>query len=147
MDTTKEMLNQTLVKIFNQILFNEEEYLKKNLTSNITVRSVHILEAINTAAENGEPGSKKVASILGITPGTLSVALKKLINQGYVTKKQSKTDKRIYNIALTPSGKNVCKVHAEYHQAMIDIVTRNLSAKEEAALVDLLSKIKYFFLP
>ena len=142
METTKEVLNQVLVKIFNKIIFNEENYLLKEVGSKITINGVHILQAIEEAGE--QPSMKNIAETLNITAGTLSVGLKRLIEGGYVTKTQSAADKRIYLLALTPTGKKVCKIHSKYHQELIDTITRNLSTKEEAALVDLISKVKYF---
>lgn len=141
MDTTKEILNQVLIKMFNKILFNEESYLAKELGSKITINGVHILQAIEEAGD--QPNMKNIAETLNITAGTLSVGLKRLIDGGYVTKTQSNLDKRIYLLSLTPAGKKVCKTHSKYHQEIIDTITRNLSIKEEAALVDLISKVKY----
>ena len=71
--------------------------------------------------------------------------LKKLEDKGYVVKKKAKEDKRKFYITLTKKAEKVINVHKEYHENMIDMITRNLSKKEEEGLVDLLSKIKYFF--
>lgn len=97
------MLNEVLVKIFNTILFNEELYLKKNIKKNITVNGVHILEAVKNLGDNST--MSKIAESLNITVSTLSINIKKLINQEYLTKKQSLIDKRIYLLKLTSKAK------------------------------------------
>lgn len=145
MQFTKEMLNEILVKIFNQILFNEERYLSKNLEDKITLRSVHILEAISELEADKLSSMGNIAEKLNITAGTLTTLLKKLENDDFIVRKQSTTDKRKYFINLTNKGKKVVKIHDKYHAKMIDTVTNNLSIKEESDLVDLLSKIKYYF--
>ncbi len=145
MQFTKEMLNEILVKIFNQILFNEERYLSKNLEDKITLRSVHILEAISELEADNLSSMGNIAEKLNITAGTLTTLLKKLENDDFIVRKQSTTDKRKYFINLTNKGKKVVKIHDKYHAKMIDTVTNNLSIKEESDLVDLLSKIKYYF--
>lgn len=145
MQQTREMLNQFLVKIFNKIMFNEEAWINAKLGSKITIRNVHILEAINTAISENNSSMGNIANKLCITAGTLTVALKKLETQGYIKRKQNKEDKRVYNISLTSAAKKVLALHDQYHNNLIDTVTSNLSIKEEANLVDLLSKIKYYF--
>lgn len=145
MEATKEILNDALVKIFNQILFSEEKYLHSHTTGGVTLRGVHILEAISTLQKQGDASMGNIAEKLNITAGTLTTLLKNLEKQGYITKKQSATDKRKYYISLTAEAKKVLKVHDQYHKKMIDTITINLSNKETASLVDLLGKIKYYF--
>lgn len=145
MGITKEMLNQVLVKIFNTILFNEETYVKEHLGDKITLRNMHVLDAVYVANEEGNSSMSNISNKLGITAGTLTIALKRLEKDGYITKTQSTKDKRVYNIKLTSEGVKILKVHSSYHKKMIDTITSNLSIKEEANLIDLLSKIKYYF--
>lgn len=146
MDFTKEMLNEILIKLFNVVLFSEEEFFKRKMEEKVTLKSVHVLEAIKKVElEEKNASMSKIASALGVTAGTLTVVLKKLEKKGYVTRKQSKEDKRKYYINLTKKAEKVINVHKEYHENMVDMITRNLSKREEESLVDLLSKIKYFF--
>ena len=147
MDFTKQMLNEILVKLFNAVLFSEEDFLKKNINDKITLKSVHVLEAIKKAeGKDNNVSMSQIASVLGITAGTLTTMIKKLEDKGYIVKRQSKDDKRKTFVVLTKKAEKVIDVHNSYHENMIDMITRNLSPKEEQSLVDLLSKIKYFFM-
>ncbi len=147
MDFTKQMLNEILVKLFNAVLFSEEDFLKKNINDKITLKSVHVLEAIKKAeGKDNNVSMSQIASVLGITAGTLTTMIKKLEDKDYIVKRQSKDDKRKTFVVLTKKAEKVIDVHNSYHENMIDMITRNLSPKEEQSLVDLLSKIKYFFM-
>ncbi len=147
MDFTKQMLNEILVKLFNAVLFSEEDFLKKNINEKITLKSVHVLEAIKKAeGKDNNVSMSQIASVLGITAGTLTTMIKKLEDKGYIVKRHSKDDKRKTFVVLTKKAEKVIDVHNSYHENMIDMITRNLSPKEEQSLVDLLSKIKYFFM-
>ena len=147
MDFTKQMLNEILVKLFNAVLFSEEDFLKKNINEKITLKSVHVLEAIKKAeGKDNNVSMSQIASLLGITAGTLTKKKKKLEDKGYIVKRHSKDDKRKTFVVLTKKAEKVIDVHNSYHENMIDMITRNLSPKEEQSLVDLLSKIKYFFM-
>ncbi len=146
MDFTSQMLNEVLVKLFNSILFNEEEYLKKNLKdNNITLRGVHILEAVQKCKQNENNTMGKISKDIGVTAGTFTTLLKNLELNGYIIRNRSEDDKRKTFINITSKAKDVLKVHSQYHAKMINMITTNLSKKEEMALIDLLSKIKYFF--
>lgn len=145
MEQTKEMLNDVLVKIFNQIMFSEEANLQEKTNGKITIRNMHILEAIANAEQENKANITSIAKTLNITTGTLTVALNKLEKQGYIIKKQSDKDKRIFYVALTKEGKRINKIHNDYHKDMVNFIVNNLSTKEEANLVDLLSKVKYYF--
>lgn len=145
MEQTKEMLSDVLVKIFNQILFSEETTLLAKTDGKLTLRSIHIIEAISSAEQENKANISSIAKLLNITTGTLTVALNKLEKQGYITRTQSKLDKRVFFITLTKEGKKINKIHNDYHKEMINFIVNNLSIKEEADLVDLLSKLKYYF--
>lgn len=145
MNFIKRMLNDVLVKLFNTILFNEEDYLKKHCNQKITLRGVHVLECVNACKQNNENTMGNVATNLGVTAGTLTTLLKKLEKDNYIYRVQAKDDKRKIFIELTSLAKSVLEVHDKYHDNMINIITSNLGKKEEMALVDLLSKIKYYF--
>lgn len=145
MEQTKEMLSDVLVKIFNQILFSEEAALLAKTDGKLTLRSIHIIEAIASAEQENKANISSIAKSLNITTGTLTVALNKLEKQGYITRTQSKLDKRVFFITLTKEGKKINKIHNDYHKEMINFIVNNLSIKEEADLVDLLSKLKYYF--
>lgn len=145
MEQAKEMLNDVLVKIFNQIMFSEEATLQEKTNGKITIRNIHILEAIANAELENKTNITSIAKTLNITTGTLTVALNKLQKQGYIIKKQSDKDKRIFYVALTKEGKRINKIHADYHKDMVNFIVNNLSTKEEANLIDLLSKVKYYF--
>lgn len=87
----------------------------------------------------------ELAGKLRVTVSTLSTNIKKLIDNNYLLKRQSKADKRVFYVKLTQKGNKILKIHEEYHKKMIDLIATNLSNKETADLIDLLSKIKYFF--
>lgn len=143
MDSSKEILNDALVGLFNQVLLKEESYMKSKMTSALTLNNVHILEAVNSF-ENCCTMSE-LAGKLRVTVSTLSTNIKKLIDNNYLLKRQSKADKRVFYVKLTQKGNKILKIHEEYHKKMIDLIATNLSNKETADLIDLLSKIKYFF--
>ena len=75
------------------------------------------LQYIDTIYSLGEPTPTEIASRLQITKASVTAGIQKLVRLGYVTKIQSKQDKRVFHIRLTEAGQDLVK--AKY-QALKD---------------------------
>ena len=144
MEDTKEVLNEVLVSLFNQIMFNEEKNLKSEMNNEITIRDVHVLEAIYKFQEK-KSASKFMAKALNVTAGTLTTAVKRLVNKGYVKRNVDVKDKRVVRLVLTSKGAKANKAHKKFHSDMVNTVTKDMSIEEEKMLVKLLNKVAVFF--
>lgn len=137
----KIILNYMLVDLFNHILYLEEQNLQlKGI--NLTMNEIHTIEAINDVES---PTMSSVAQKLMITLGTLTTAIKKLENKGYVERFKDKKDARIVRLLLTEKAKEVLKVHDNFHINMIDTVLDDLSEEEEEVFLKSILKIQYYF--
>lgn len=78
MSQNKENINKLVVNIFNNIMQEEESALIVGEFKNISVNDMHIIEAIGM----DEPKNmSKIASILNITVGTLTIAINNLLKK------------------------------------------------------------------
>lgn len=145
MNITHQLLNEILVNTYHQITFKEEQALKEKLKYNINVKNIHILQAIYDCCLENSNSMNNVAKKLKVTAGTLTTSIKGLEKQGYITKTQSNQDKRIFYLNLTSKGQEIVNSHMEFHKSMVDFVVQNLGPKEQANLIDLLSKVKFLF--
>jgi DNA-binding MarR family transcriptional regulator len=72
----------------------------------------------------GELIQARIASGLGIAPPTLSIMLRKLLDQGLVKRSADKEDVRAFRIALTPVGraavKRVEQVWGEAYETIVN---------------------------
>lgn len=71
-----ENLNEFLVGLFNEILKIEGNALCSGEAQEISVRDMHIIEAICAGKSMRERQTTAVAQRLGVTTGTLTVAIK-----------------------------------------------------------------------
>lgn len=74
--------------------------LKKNLP--IRPSEMGVLNII--AATPGPHSSVMLAELLGVSKPMITANLTSLLEKGYITKEQSKSDKRIYYVLLTPKA-------------------------------------------
>lgn len=142
MDHKREVLNNLLVVMFNQILNIEERALKKGTFNNLTLSELHVIDAIGLDAI--KPMSA-IAAKLDITVGTLTIAMNNLVKKGYITRVRGEEDRRTVLICLTELGKAAFKHHEAFHEEMINFTMSTLDAEESDILLKALSKMTDYF--
>lgn len=143
MTDNRGVLNNLLVKLFNDILRIEEKSLKKSEElSDLSVTEIHTIEAIG---EKEERTMSEIANNLSITVGTLTTAINKLIKKGYVERRRIEEDRRIVLVKLTEKGKNASYFHKKFHDEMIKATIEKLNKQEEDVLISSLESLSKFF--
>lgn len=137
-----ERLNDVLVNLFHDILYLEEEAMKRSGYSDLSMNDWHIIDAIG----DGEPKTmSRIAARLSITVGSLSISMNSLYKRGYVERNRGEHDRRLVYISLTEKGAEAFKAHARFHHDMIESVTRDQTRDEYDALIRSLTKLTDFF--
>ena len=142
MEKTIGILNELLVKIFNDILTIEQSALQDTQYKDISVTEVHTIEAMGMYEAHT---MSEVAYDLKITVGTLTTAVNNLVKKGYVERKRIEEDRRVVLIQLTKRGKMVYRIHEKFHSDMIKETIDGMTEKEEDILVNSLEKLNKFF--
>lgn len=142
MSEAKTVINKLLVEIYNDILQIEEQSIKSDEFSDISITEIHTIEAIGI---DREKTMSEVAQSLNITLGTLTTGINKLIRKGYVERNRTEEDRRIVLIKLTDKGIAAYKKHESFHDEMVHNSVNDLSDEEKELLASSLSKIKDFF--
>lgn len=71
-----------------------------------------------------------IGPIVNLTPGSISVAVERLVEKGLVSRVESAEDRRVRMVALTPAGKSLIVVAFQKHAAQMRRVFSELSAEE-----------------
>lgn len=141
MSRTKRVINELLVEVFNHILSIEGQTLKKRGIK-LSMNEVHVLEAID---KTEEPTMTNIANRLRITVGTLTTSMNRLVEKGYTLRHKEKEDKRKVIITLSDKGKEVLKVHHEFHDEMLDAVFADMHLEEDEVLMQSLENLSEYF--
>jgi DNA-binding MarR family transcriptional regulator len=141
MSEAKALVNELLVDIFNRILAIEGEELKKGGVR-LSMNEIHVLEAVSLSEE---PSMSVIAKRLGITVGSVTTSINTLVQKGYVTRRQVEEDRRKVLITLEQPALDALKVHAKYHEQMIDSVFADLAIEEDEILISSLKKVASYF--
>ena len=134
-----DQLNDVLVRVFNHALKIEENSLIREEFKEISMNDMHILDAIG----DGEPKNmSSIAKIVGVTVGTLTIAMNNLVKKGYVTRTRSEADRRVVLIGLTDKGKNAYVRHQEFHLEMIKAMRQGLTDEQCLVLMQAIKNLK-----
>jgi DNA-binding MarR family transcriptional regulator len=90
---------------------------------------------------DGRVSQRRLASELGLTPGTVSVRLDRLVRRGLVQRDGDPSDGRGALVTLTKAGRELFEAAAPEHLANAQALLEGLSERERDQLGDLLGKL------
>jgi DNA-binding MarR family transcriptional regulator len=141
----KTALNGFFVRVFNQILSWEEQSFKEMGISEISLRELHVIEAVYSLKESGENRMSEIAKYLAITPGSLTTAVNCLVKKGYLTRENLPDDRRVIMINPTDKAFEVNEIHTKFHEKMIDSIEKYIDDESAEAVIKALSGLSEFF--
>jgi len=143
--SAEEKLSNFFVSCFYSILDAEELAMESITNGKLTLKEIHLIEAVINAQKTNENNFSTVAKLLNITLGTLTTAYNKLEKKGYLHKVQDENDKRIYYIVPTRLAELINEEHSAFHQKMIAGIVNKLPQKDIENLTDALKALSEFF--
>lgn len=141
MENARKILNELLVDMFNHILVLEEKNLQDKGVK-LSMSEVHTLENIQKSETKT---MSDVARLSLVTQGTLTVAVNRLEEKGYIIRSKDKQDRRLVRLKLTQLALDVLKEHDQFHEEMIDSFISDLNIHEDVNLIRSLEKIMDYF--
>lgn len=106
---------ELIVDLVNTTLDIQDLYLRESEYSQLSMSEMHVIEAVS---KEEVPSMTAVANHLNITLGTLTTAVKKIIEKGFLVKERSTEDKRIFYLRLTKEGEKALEVHNQFHKEL-----------------------------
>jgi len=93
--------------------------------------SLSQMHAIEILGNYGPLKMKALAEKIGITTGTLTIAIDKLEKLGVVIRRDNPEDRRSYVIELTDAGREIQQEHSRYHLNMTQECTVSFSETDK----------------
>ena len=142
MSDSRALINKILVELFNDILDVEAAALRNTEFEKLTVTEFHIIEAIGP---DEDKTMSETAHLTGVTIGTLTTPINRLIRKGAVTRRRDEQDRRVVKISLTDKGRRAFQHHQAFHEEMTDSIMRMLHPEQNQVLMEALEAIQEFF--
>jgi len=90
---------------------------------------------------NGPLPVNTIGPMVDLTPGSISIAVDRLVAKGLVSRVESTEDRRIRIVALTPRGKDLIVSAFRKHSGQMKRVFSELSPEELHSLEEALKKV------
>ena len=137
----EEQMSQALVRIFENVVLTEEKSLQAGYFKDLSIAEMHTLTAIGPYDART---MTKTAEDLGITTGTLTVAIDRLVKKGDVHRERDKRDKRIVRISLTHNGKLACRMNSKFHRVLAKHILAGYDESDRKKLLDLVNEVDVY---
>lgn len=141
MDERNKAINDSLVRIYGDIMWIEENELRKSKFNDMTMREMHAIHAISMYDHKS---TSEVAKELHLTPGTLTSMADRLVRKGYVIRLRSEDDRRVIRLGLTKKGRVVYRAHEAFHNMMVKSFLKDLDATEIKTIEKALWNLEQF---
>lgn len=104
----------------------------------VTTAQYTILDILD---KQGIKTTKELTKIRGISQAGMSKLTKRLLEKNYISQRRRETDRRIYDIMLTQSGKDFLERSEKFRNTIMDLIEDTLSEEEVECFVKLCKKI------
>lgn len=136
---TKEekVLYKKLQEAFNYVAnytnVIEERTMDTKLIPDLTIGELHVIEMVD---QNNNKPMTLVAKKMKVTVGSLTIAVNRLVQKGYLLRTRHEMDHRIILLSITPKGKKVLKIHDQFHDNILGLVLDSLTLKQTLTVMN-----------
>ncbi|MFO8010541.1 MAG: MarR family transcriptional regulator [Dehalococcoidia bacterium] len=102
------------------------------------------IQVIHTVGNYPDITVTELSQQLGLTKGTVSPVVNRLVERGYLEKTRSKRDGRRVKLNLTDRGKTAAEGYEEYAREYVSQYAREISFGEWVIVNEILAKLEAF---
>ncbi len=134
-----EQLNHTIIEFYEKLSSWEQSIVREK---GVSLPQVHIVEILGV---HGAMRMKELADKIGVTTGTLTVQVEKMVKSGLIQRHPHASDRRSILVGLTDKGVDMYREHDDLHLALTRDITAKLNNDEISSLLSCLLKINQEF--
>jgi DNA-binding MarR family transcriptional regulator len=139
----KRVVSDILMDMFNDILRVEHRAIESEDLMPLSMSELHIIEAVGGDGSNFI--MSEIARKLRITLPTLTAAVDRLEEKGYIKRRRSTVDRRRVSVVLTQDGRLAYERHARFHEKMVDAFVEGMEAAKFPELMESMARLRDFF--
>lgn len=133
------IVDELFRKLFDKYYKLESKKFFSKTLEDLTVIEINTILVIGHGAENKKMSD--IANTLGVTFGTPTVTIDRLIKKEYVIRTRDESDRRQVFISLSPKGKEVFESIIKVRNSLAEKLFGILNSEERNSLIGLLSTL------
>lgn len=111
----------------------EERTMDLKQIPDLTVGELHVIEMVD---QNNNKPMTLIAKKMKVTVGSLTIAINRLVQKGYLLRTRHEMDHRVILVSITPKGKKVLKSHDQFHENILGLVLDSLTLKQTLTVMN-----------
>jgi len=112
--------------------------ISNNQQSTLTLEQFWLLRQL---WQQGPMTIGELATALGITPGSVTIACKRLEKDGHVTRDRQAYDERIVRVALTPEANEILEVWLAHRREVFAQFLERLEPHEQENMMHMIERV------
>lgn len=133
------IVDELFRKLFDKYYKLESKKFFSKSLEDLTVIEINTILVIGHGTENKKMSD--IANTLGVTFGTPTVTIDRLIKKEYVIRTRDESDRRQVFISLSPKGKEVFESIIKIRNSLAEKLFGILNSEERNSLIELLSTL------
>ncbi len=109
-----------------------------NQLSSLTLEQFWLLRQLR---QNGPMSVGELSTILGVTPGSVTLACKRLEKEGHVTRDRQAHDERVVRVALTPEAHTIVEVWLAHRREVFAQFLERFEPGEQERLMQVIERV------
>ena len=139
-----DILNDYFLHSALHLLTLEEQCLRKSCASDLSVRELHVIEAVAALGESGKNTMAEIARYLHLSPASLTTAVNVLVKKEYIVRDYSPVDRRVIYVRLTEKGIDANRSYLDFVREMICRVTENVDEQSADSMIEAMLKLSEY---
>ncbi len=137
------LVDQLFRKLFDKYYKLESKKFFSKSLEDLTVIEINTILVIGHGSENKK--MSEIANTLGVTFGTPTVTIDRLIRKGYVIRQRDEEDRRQVFISLSETGVSVFESIVQLRNKLAEKIFGILDIEERKSLIKILSTLNSHF--
>ena len=133
-----QLLINSIEKISNMIEKLQNKYFSDSKLSNLSVKQMLYISLIS---KMNKPTVTQLASKIQDTKPTVTNTINRLIDLGYIIKRQDLNDRRFFHLFLSEKGANIIKSKNEANKIFSEKIFSYLNKNELSQIIRIMDKI------
>ncbi|MEH6529780.1 MAG: MarR family transcriptional regulator [Photobacterium frigidiphilum] len=134
-----EQLNHTIIEFYEKLSSWEQSVVRGK---GFSLPQIHIVEILGA---HGAMRMKELADKIGVTTGTLTVQVDKMVQAELIQRRPHESDRRSILVDLTEKGVEMYQEHDHLHLSLTQDITAKLDDTERKNLLVYLTKMNQEF--
>lgn len=134
-----EQLNHTIIEFYEKLSSWEQSVVRGK---GFSLPQIHIVEILGA---HGAMRMKELADKIGVTTGTLTVQVDKMVQAELIQRRPHESDRRSILVDLTEKGVEMYQEHDHLHLSLTQDITAKLDDTERKNLLMYLTKMNQEF--